>query len=93
MPPLPVLHDDQRPERRRKVRAIGTLLDSDLYQRTGSGEASAIWTSPLGWIVEYGYDESAEGYQPIWCEVRDPAGKVYARSEDAEVDWLEGAMP
>lgn len=93
MPPLPVLQDDRRPERRRKVREMAAVLDSDLYRRTGSGEASAIWTSPLKWIVEYGYDEAAEGYQAIWCEVRGPDGKVLARTEDADALWLDASIP
>lgn len=96
--PLPKLADDRRPERRRKVREIAGLLDSDLYKRVGGGEASAIWESPLKWVVEYGYDEAAEGYQPVWIEVRyegrnPPKNPVHARTEDGDADWLNGAMP
>lgn len=94
MPPLPKLTDDRRQERRAKVRDMCRLLESDLYRRTGSGEASAIWTSPLDWVVEYGYDEAAEGYQAVWCEVRSGVdGKAHARTEDADTYWLDGAMP
>jgi hypothetical protein len=89
---LPVLKDDRRRERRAKVREMCRLLESDLYQRTGGQWGSAIWTSPLNLTCEYGYDEAAEGYQPVWCELRDSHGVVYARSEDADRYWLDGAM-
>ncbi len=87
------MKDDRRPQRRARVREMAALLVSDLYKRTGSGEASAIWTSPLKCTVEYGYDQAAEGYQPAWCEVRGPDGRMRAFTADADAEWLDRNMP
>jgi hypothetical protein len=78
------------PRQRRTRREICDVLRSDLYQRTGSGEASAIWTSPLKWQVEYGNNPDGE---TMWCEITGPDGALWRRSEDADANWLNAELP
>lgn len=77
-------------KQRRDRREMCALLRDDLYERSGSGECSAVWTSPLKWSVEYGC--MADG-ERTWARVLGPDGKVYAATTDADADWLHGAMP
>lgn len=84
----------EKKDRRIRQRHICDLLRSDLYERTGGIGNEAEWTSPLGWKVIYGcHDPEAEGYQPLHCRIIDPTGKLYAENPDAEVYWLDEALP
>lgn len=75
---------------RRLIRDICDLLRSDLFKREGSGEASAIWRSPLGWAVEYGHNDDR---QTIWATIYKPDGTQYASNDLATVYWLEETLP
>jgi hypothetical protein len=76
-------------QQRRNVRMMVRLLSDDLYDRSGSGETSAIWTSPLHWSVEYGHMLNGS----TWARVLGPDGKIYAETTCADESWLQHALP
>ena len=89
-----------RRERRQIQRQIGELLRSDLYERVrgveGAPENSATWESPLGHRctlgLREGIDPMGEGDQPLFIELVDSTGRLYASTDDGSPEWLEEEM-
>lgn len=84
---LPATSRDQR----RTIRECCAFLRSDLFDRTGGSESSAVWSSPLGWAVEYGGMADSDR---VWARVyRGWTGEVVAETTDVSVEWLDEMVP